>query len=115
MMAQYHRLSVAEKRAASLARMREPAVSCPGGCGMLIMPADLLAHLEERCPGQRDPGPGAKWITWREALALGVPKMTLSRWARRGDVRTRGDRGDRRYLAGDLAVLLARRVASRRR
>jgi hypothetical protein len=57
-MSDYHKLPIAQKRAEALARAREPAVTCPD-CDTQVMPADLLAHLRDRCPGQRDPGPGA--------------------------------------------------------
>lgn len=113
-MSRYHRLPIAEKRAEDLARVREPAVTCPS-CDTQVMPADLLAHLDLRCPGPRDPGPGAKWLTWREALAFGVPKRTFKRWVKRGCVRFKGNRGDRLYLARDLVVRIAQQRASRRR
>lgn len=109
----YHLMSAAEKRAASLS-VREPAVTCPD-CDTQVMPADLLAHLEHRCPGPREPGPSSKWVTWREALALGVPKMTLSDWVRRGRVRMRGERGDRRYLLRDLSLRIVHWRSGRRR
>jgi hypothetical protein len=111
----YQRLSILEKRARDLARVREPAVPCPGGCGVQLMAADLISHLSQRCPGPSAPGPTAKWVTWREALALGVPAMTLSDWARKGNVRTFGGRGDRKYLLGDLQLQIAKRIVSRRR
>lgn len=113
-MSRYHSLPIAQKRAESLARVREPAVSCPI-CDTQVMPVDLIAHVEERCSGPREPGKGSKWLTWREALDLGVSRMMLSRWARSGKVRARGLRGDRQYLARDLQVLLAYQRANRRR
>lgn len=112
-MSRYHELSIAEKQAESLARVREQPVACPS-CGTQVMPADLIAHVEQRCSGPRDPGPGAKWITWREARAL-VPKRTLVRWVDGGRVRFRGGRGDRQYLYRDLAQNLAQRRIKRRR
>jgi hypothetical protein len=115
-MSGYHRLPIAQKKAEALARMREPAVSCPAGCGIQVMRADLLVHLEQRCTGRREPGPGAKWLTHREALAMGVARVTLSRWTHSGRVRTRElDDGYRQYLHGDLVeCIAARRLRSRR-
>lgn len=116
----YHSLSIQEKQAEALARVRERPVACPI-CGMQLMRADLLAHIGMRCTGPSEPGPGAKWITWGEAVALGVKElggtraamqMRLSRWSRpdsdgRIRVRARGGRGDRKYLEGDLQWWLA--------
>ena len=106
----YQRMSLAEKQAANLARAREPAVACPQ-CDTQTTAADLLEHVAKRCQGPRDPGPGSKWVTWRDAIKMGAPPMALSRWARRGAVRVRGQRGDRQYLLRDLAM----QMASRRR
>ena len=112
-MSRYHQLSIAEKRAENLSRVREPSVTCPQ-CDTQVMPADLLAHLEQRCAGPREPGPGAKWINWQEASAI-VPKRTLVRWIDRGYVRVRGERGDRQYLHRDLAMRVSQMMGSRRR
>lgn len=114
-MSRYHRMSIAEKGAEALARVREPSVACPS-CDTQVMPADLLAHVEERCEGPREPGPGAKWINWREAMAVnGVTPMRLSRWARNGHVRFVGERQDRKYLYRDLAMKVAQQKGFRRR
>lgn len=110
----YQRLSIGEKQAVDRERMREPSVSCPG-CDTQTTASDLLAHVAQRCPGPREPGPGAKWVSWRDAVAVGVPKETIAFWARRGDVRTRGARGDRQYLLRDLALRVALRRSNRRR
>lgn len=112
--AEYHRLPVAAKRAAALASVREPPIACPS-CDVQVTPADLLAHMAQRCPGPREPGPGARWIPWREAVAAGVAPQTLSFWARRRQVRYRGERGDRQYLLRDLALRIAQRRLDRRR
>lgn len=112
--AAYHKLPIAQKRAMAYAAQREPAVACPR-CDAQVMPADLLAHVEQRCAGPREPGPAAKWVTWREALALSVPETTLSFWARTGQVRYLGERMDRRYLLRDLALKIAQRRGFRRR
>lgn len=114
-MTRYHQLPIAAKRAEAIARMREPAIACPRDCGTQLMPDDLLAHLEQRCPGAREPGPGSKWVTSREAVYLGVTEMSLSRWVRDGLVRARGKRGDRQYLKRDLVIQIALRRVSRRR
>lgn len=108
-MSGYHKMSLAEKQAYSRGRIREPSVVCPD-CETQLLPADLLAHME-RCEGPREPHPSSSWVTWREALALGILKGTLSRWVARGLVRHRGELQDRRYLLRDLV----RMMASRRR
>lgn len=113
-MSRYHRLPVAEKRAQSIAGMREPAIACPK-CDTMTTAADLLKHVSERCSGPRPPGPGSVWVSWRDALDAGVVPKTLSIWARRGEVRTRGSRGDRQYLLRDLALRLAWNRPVRRR
>lgn len=113
-MSDYHKLPIAQKRAEALARVREPAVTCPD-CDMQVMPVDLIGHLEQRCPGQRDPGPSAKWLTHREVMALGIPRATLTRWVQGGEVRAVGDVQDRKYLLRDLALKVAQRRGSRRR
>lgn len=110
----YRKLSVAEKNKLALSRARDAAVRCPD-CDMQVMPVDLLAHQRERCAGVADPGPGAKWVTWREALALGVPGKTFARWVERGFVRFTGERQDRKYLLRDLALRIAQRNGFRRR
>lgn len=111
---QYHLLSANEKRTVSLARVRPPAVTCPA-CDTQVMSADLLAHIEQRCTGPREPGPGSKWVSWAEALKLGISKKALWTWVHRGDVRMRGERGERQYLHRDLVVQVARRLLIRRR
>jgi hypothetical protein len=108
----YHLMSAAEKRTQSL-NVREPPTTCPS-CGTQVMPADLIAHCEQRCQGPREPGPGSKWISWQEARSL-VPKPTLVRWIKGGRVRFKGGRGDRQYLYRDLAQHLAQRTRNRRR
>lgn len=113
-MSRYHRLSIGEKQAEALGRIREPPVRCPH-CDAQVMPADLLGHVEQRCPGPRDPGPGAKWIEHREALAMGVPRATLSFWANSRQVRFVGERQGRKYLYRDLALKIAQRRGFRRR
>ncbi len=112
-MTRYHRLPIAQKRTEYLARMRESLVSCPH-CDTLVTPTDLLGHVDQRCEGPGEPGPGSRWISWREARAL-VPKGTLMRWVDQGFVRFTGERQDRRYLYRDLAVKVAQRRGFRRR
>lgn len=112
-MSRYHDLPIAQKRSEALARVREPSVTCPS-CDTQLMPADLLAHLEHRCSGPREPGPGAKWVNWREARSI-VPARTLVRWVERGFVRVRGGRGDREYLHRDLATRVSQMRGFRRR
>lgn len=114
-MTTYQKLSITQKRALDLARVREASVPCPGECGMQLMPADLLSHLEQRCTGRAEPAPSSKWIPHREVMAMGVPRVTLSRWVERGFVRVTGERQDRKYLYRDLAVKVAQRRGFRRR
>lgn len=104
-LSRYQRMSLREKQALSLERMREAPVRCPV-CGMALDVDDLLTHRRERCPGAGEPGPAARWITWREALAMGVAKGTLSGWIARGLVRVEGTRRHRRYLLRDLVLVL---------
>jgi len=112
-MSHYHRMSIAEKQAVSIETQREAYVSCPG-CDTKTPPADLLAHVAQRCPGRREPGPRSIWVSWRDAIAAGLPDATLVRWVRRGEVRVRGPRQDRQYLLRDLALRLAQRRVHRR-
>ncbi len=112
--ARYHRLSIGQKQAEALSRARENPVTCPE-CDARVMPTDLLAHMECRCPGKREPAPGSKWIGHREAMVLGVPRATLSFWTKSGQVRFLGERQDRRYLLRDLAMKIAQRRGFRRR
>jgi len=100
----YHKLPIAEKRAAAIAGVREPSVTCPD-CDTQLMPVDLPAHRKLRCTGRREPGPGAKWLPMREAMEFGgLTRETLMRWVREGHVRSKGTRGDRVYLLRDLVV-----------
>jgi hypothetical protein len=107
-------MSLADKQARHRNRMREPAVSCPE-CGTQTTAADLIAHVAARCPGPRDPHPGSKWVSWRDALALGVLRGTLSKWVARGAVRVRGETQQREYLMRDIAVRVAAARAQQRR
>lgn len=102
----YHGLSIADKQRQQRLAQREPSVRCPW-CDVALMPADLLVHLAERCTGPTEPHHTSAWLSWRDALALGVPKATLSRWAATGRVRTRGDKRAREYLLRDIAKNLA--------
>jgi hypothetical protein len=123
-MSTYQKLSIHEKRAHDLRAVRETAVTCPS-CDTQVMPVDLIAHMEQRCKGPSEPGPSARWMTWREAVAIirrvmpelrlsePAAMMRLSRWShadRRGlvVVRARGTRGDRKYLHADLVKHLSR-------
>jgi len=106
----YHRLSIQQKQRSALDQARERPMHCPT-CETAVMPSELLQHIAERCPGPRDPHPAAKWVTWAQALETGVPRRTLLFWIKRGYVRHRGARGDRRYLLRDLV----RRTAVNRR
>lgn len=107
-------MSIAQKQAAAQGGMSEPTIACPS-CDTQTTPRDLPAHMAERCPGPRPPGPRSTWVPFRDAVAAGVPRATLSRWTHRGQVRSRGDvRGDREYMLRDLAMMLAQRRIRRR-
>lgn len=105
----YHLMSAHEKQVYARQQVREAAIACPGGCGMQLMHDDLLSHLRKRCTGKPEPGPTAKWIGWREAESLGVPRETLYRWARQRRVRVIIRDGTRRFLKGDLINRIAER------
>ena len=102
----YRELSAPEKRAEALKRIREPGVVCPV-CEAKCDAADLVAHVEQRCTGPREPHEHARWITTAEALELGASRRTLYRWAEANRLRTRLVRGERQYLLRDVARRLA--------
>ena len=105
----YQLLSVAEKMARSLAVAREQPVRCPA-CSMACVVEQLLAHVRERCEGRPEPGPLARWLTWREAVAMGLPKTGLHRATAQGHVRAHGPLKRRLYLARDVVLEVARRA-----
>lgn len=113
----YTRMSVGEKQAHHRDQMREPPIACPL-CETQTTVADLVQHVEARCPearspGRREPHPRSKWIGYREALVLGgVPKATLSRWVKLGRVRVRSPGDRRQYLLRDLVRLRALSVVA---
>lgn len=111
----YHKLSLSQKQGLVRSNEREDSVPCPH-CDTKLTAADLIAHVETRCPGQL-PAPPARgrYVSWREARAMGVAATTLSFWARTRQVRYQGDRMDRRYLLRDLALKIAQRHGFRRR
>lgn len=104
----YHRMSVAEKQRHALGAQREPAVVCPR-CETQTGVTDLLAHVQTRCTGPRDPHPLARWLTWDEATRIAA-RASISRWVAHGELRTRGEGRARRYLMRDLVQLVARQV-----
>lgn len=106
-MADYHRMSVAEKLKAHRNRMREPDVRCPL-CETQTTVADLVRHAAT-CPGPRDPHPLSEWVTWPKVLAMGVEAWRISSWVRGGLVRARGPRRSREYLRRDIVRLLVTR------
>ena len=109
----YRRMNVVEKQAHQRTKMREAAVVCPI-CEVHTTARDLLGHIATRCPGRRVPHPASAWVSWREAIALGVPRGTLSRWVKFDLVRSRGPIKEQRYLLRDLATCLAWRTLLRR-
>lgn len=109
----YHLMSAAEKRAGSLANVRERSVACQS-CDTQVMPEDLPSHVQ-RCQGPGEPGPRDKWVSARDSIVRNVPKGTRSYWVKRGFVRVRGEPMDREYLLRDLAKRIAIRQGFRRR
>jgi hypothetical protein len=101
----YQRLSAAEKGQYHRDKMREPPMRCPA-CETSVQPEDMQAH-QQRCQGRPAPHARSKWVTFQEALQLGAERKTLSRWVERGRVRIQGAKGQRRYLARDIAGQLA--------
>ena len=110
---QYQRLSVGQKQALHRERMREPAVTCPV-CETQTTAGELLEHVETRCQGPRKPNPHAAWVSWRQVMAMGIPRVTMNRWVTNGWVRVRGELQAREYLLRDVALLIAARHARRR-
>lgn len=103
----YHKLSAADKRARTRTAARPNPTRCPA-CEAAVQPRDLLGHLE-RCPGPAEPHPADDRVTFAQAVAMGAPRSSLSRWDRDGLVRTSGEPGEKRYLLRDLAKVLAAR------
>ena len=108
LMADYHRMSAPDKRRLARARMREDPLRCPR-CGLGVQPDDLLKHVEERCEGRGGVPQQARWVTWSEALAMGVPRKTMHRWVRAGRVRSYGQPRKRKYLMRDISIQIAKR------
>lgn len=106
-MSAYHRLPIADKRRLAIAQVREPFVRCPA-CDTQLIPADVPAHVRERCTGRPEPHPLARWVTWREAVAMGMSAATLNRAVATGVVRARGKRSKRVLLLRDVVLELAR-------
>lgn len=105
-MSDYHRMSIGEKQAYARSSMREPSVVCPR-CEVSMPPVDLIAHMEARCEGRRDPHPASKWIDWKDALKIAGSKGTLGTWIKRGDVRFDGPKQERKYLLRDVVKMAA--------
>lgn len=105
----YHLLSAAGKVRYASERMREPAMHCPR-CDAAVLPAELIAHLRERCV-LPDPHPRSAWITLPEACNAGVSVETLCTWARAGIVRMKGPKRKRLYLYRDIVRMIALRMA----
>lgn len=108
----YHQLSNAQKQAAAREAMREPALSCPR-CETMTSPGDLLRHVATSCPGRREPHPRCRWVSWSEAMAMGVARVTLRRWVSNRWVRRRRAEGRWEYLLRDLVWHLALRRGAR--
>lgn len=109
-MADYNSLSFQEKRQHALDVVREPPVRCPA-CDTALQPGDLLKHAK-RCPGPPQPHRLSRWLTHKEAVALGVPGRTLRRWAAAGTVQVQDPGNGQRYLERDVSLAIARRAAA---
>lgn len=117
----YARLSLQEKQRLVRQDEREDPLRCPT-CGMQLLPEELVRHMrnQNRCPGpapadRGEPLKNARYVSWREAMQMGVNRQTLSRWSKQGHVRWFGERQDRKYLLRDLARKIAQRWGFRRR
>lgn len=98
----YRGLSIAEKRSYAREQIREPPVRCPH-CETAVSVDDLLPHVRSRCPGHRAVHRLSRWVTLKEAMALGVPRVTLWRWVKHGLVLMKGTR----YLKRDIVQRMA--------
>lgn len=107
-MSDYHNLTVKQKERFQRERAREPALRCPA-CETAVSTDELLTHLDERCPGVKEPHHLSRWVPWSRLLELGIPSATLTRWVQQGKVRRRGARRRRRYLLRDAVTLVAMR------
>lgn len=103
--ADYHRSSVAEKQRMQREQMRAPSIACPY-CETKTGEQELLEHVDQRCTGRRPVHPRSRWLSWREAMELGVSESTLRRWVDLGLVRIKGQRWKRRYLLRDVVCAL---------
>lgn len=101
----YRHLTAAAKQARVEAASREPAIACPR-CGTMTTVADGRRHLAETCTGRREAHPLSKWVSWRQAVEMGVPKQTLHDWVQRGVVQIRTGAEGRQYLERDVVWLL---------
>ncbi len=108
----YSRMNIAQKQAHQREVMREPSVVCPV-CETQTTAVYLIKHVT-RCTGPREPNRHSKWVSWRDAMRMGVPRETMSRWVKRGLVRVRGELQDREYLLRDIALRVAARRQQRR-
>ncbi len=108
----YHRLSAAEKERHN--RLQEPPTRCHC-CEMAVSPDDLLKHVDEWCKGRPDPHPYSRWISWGEAIALGLSKKRLELGIGSGEIRHRVKRGRKAYLKRDIVLFVAARKRWRAR
>jgi DNA modification methylase len=109
----YHRLSLAEKQTLHRECMREPAVVCPI-CETQTTAADLLEHIETRCPGPRDPNPLS---VMRELVRVVVPGgLVLDPFAGAGTTGLAALAEGRRFIGIDMhhayAAIARRRLAA---
>lgn len=101
----YHKMSVAEKELHN--RQHDIPARCPV-CYVAIMPMDEESHVD-RCVGQPPPGPRSRWVSFSQALKMGITGAQLSRRASDDRIRTKGEHGHRRYLLRDITRFLAAR------
>ena len=94
----YHLMTVAQKHERT--RIDELPDRCPD-CHLAVMPTDEESHAE-RCEGRPAPGPRSRWLRLKEAVAMGLPERAVLKQAEAGKIRTRGERGQKRYLKRDI-------------
>ncbi len=86
---------------------------CPA-CDVAIPPRDLLGHMD-RCAGRKEPHPRCIWLSFGDATQR-IPRTRLGQLATTGVIRTKGAKGQRRYLERDIVQFLAnQKLCSRKR
>ena len=103
----YQKMTIKEKERAN--RQHGLPNRCPE-CDMAVPPEDVPGHID-RCPGRAPPHPRARWVAFKQALKMGVPKKDLLELVGAGIIRTKGEKGSRRYLLRDVAKSVQAKAA----